>query len=62
MLKALSWRMIAVIITTTIIYAATGEVHIAAKVGAIDTAIKLYMYYLHERIWDKVRPAKEGDV
>jgi len=52
--KALSWRFFATIITTAIVWALTGEVEFAATVGVIDTILKLVVYFMHERIWVRI--------
>ena len=52
--KALSWRVLAAIITTLVVLVMTGKAEFAAKVGAIDTAIKLLIYFMHERVWNKI--------
>ena len=49
--KALSWRLIAVIITTVTTYLFTKETAIALGVGAVDSLVKLATYYGHERLW-----------
>jgi adenylylsulfate kinase len=54
MIKALSWRVLAAIITTIVVLAMTGKMEFAAKVGALDTTIKLLIYFLHERAWNKI--------
>lgn len=51
--KALSWRIIAVLITATTVWVVTGEVAFAASIGVIDSLIKLLIYYLHERAWNR---------
>ncbi len=51
LLKALSWRLIAVIVTTTVAYLWSQDVKVAASIGAVDSAIKILAYYLHERAW-----------
>jgi uncharacterized membrane protein len=53
--KALSWRFIATLITTTLVYAVTGKGEFAAGIGLADTAIKLFIYVGHERIWNRIR-------
>lgn len=53
--KALSWRLFATVITVTVAFALTGELAFAAKIGALDTAIKLVAYFAHERLWLRVR-------
>lgn len=57
--KALSWRLIAVCITTVTAYIFTNEVAIAVSVGAADSAAKLLTYYGHERLWERVPFGRE---
>ena len=52
--KALSWRLIAVVITTVTAYIFTKEVSIALSVGVADSVAKLFTYYGHERLWERV--------
>ena len=54
LVKALSWRAFATIITTVVAYLLTGELLFAVEIGALDTAAKLLMYYLHERVWLRI--------
>ena len=53
-LKAISWRVIAIIILTTIAWLVTGDPTISITIGVIDVSIKILLYYLHERMWLKV--------
>lgn len=52
--KALSWRITATLITTTLVYLLSGEIAFAAKVGLADTVFKLAIYFGHERLWNKL--------
>ncbi len=52
-LKALTWRVVALVITVGVVWLATGEPRIAAAVGGIDAGVKLVAYYIHERTWDR---------
>ena len=52
--KAISWRIIAVIVLTTIVWIVTGDPTISITIGVIDVTIKIVLYYLHERIWLKI--------
>lgn len=52
--KALTWRVIAVTVTTSLAYAMTGHLEFAATLGVMDTGIKLIAYYGHERVWANV--------
>ena len=51
MIKACTWRFLASLITVVLVLIMTGEMHLAAKVGALDVIVKLVVYYLHERTW-----------
>ncbi len=56
--KALTWRVIALVITTMVVWIASGSIELAASVGLADTVIKLGAYYGHERYWLKVKFGK----
>jgi uncharacterized membrane protein len=53
-IKAVSWRIFAAIITACVALAMTGQLEFAAKIGLIDTTVKLFIYFLHERVWNKI--------
>lgn len=52
--KALSWRILALLITASVVWAVTGELRLAAAIGVADTCVKLGVYYGHERVWNRV--------
>jgi len=52
--KALSWRFFATFITALVVFAMTGELAFAAKIGLLDTTIKLGAYFVHERVWLRI--------
>ena len=52
--KALSWRIVATVITTGLVYMFTGEGEFAATIGLADTSIKLFIYFGHERLWNRI--------
>ena len=54
LLKAISWRILGVIITTTIAYILTGTLTFALEIGLTDTVVKLGIYFAHERIWMRI--------
>jgi len=54
MVKALSWRTLAAIITATVVYFMTGHLKFAAEIGLIDTVTKLLIYFMHERVWNRI--------
>ncbi|GAG14196.1 unnamed protein product [marine sediment metagenome] len=57
--KAITWRAIATITTMTIVFIVTGKLALAGVVGGFDLTIKLILYYLHERAWNKVSWGKK---
>jgi uncharacterized membrane protein len=53
--KAVSWRLGGLLMTTGVVWVITGSAGLAASVGALDTAVKLGAFYVHERAWLKIR-------
>ncbi len=51
LLKAISWRIIASIVTTIIAYSFGLPSKAIGLVFFADLIIKFVMYYLHERVW-----------
>ena len=51
LLKALSWRIIATVTTTSIAYAITGKIEAAVMIASIEFVLKFAIYYGHERLW-----------
>ena len=59
LLKAVSWRIFAVLITFSITLMITGNVLIATTIGILDSLIKIFVYYIHERTWEKINFGRE---
>ena len=57
-IKAFSWRLIATLTTFLLVYFATGELILAAGIGALDLTIKLVLYFFHERVWNLINWGK----
>lgn len=57
--KALSWRLLATMITTLLVFFLTGKGEFAATVGLADTCIKFTVYFAHERIWNRIAYGRE---
>jgi uncharacterized membrane protein len=57
--KAVSWRLLAVVITSSLVYAWTGEGSFAATVGLADTVVKFFIYFGHERLWNRIPYGRE---
>jgi uncharacterized membrane protein len=56
--KAMSWRVFATMITMSVAYLLTGELTAAIEIGALDTAAKIFIYFGHERVWQRISYGK----
>ncbi len=56
--KAISWRIIGTLDTLLISFLLTGEVVIAASIASIDFVTKMFLYFFHERLWNKINWGK----
>ena len=54
-LKAVTYRVGGLFLTSAVAWVLTRRMDMAATIGLADTAVKLVAYYLHERIWLKVK-------
>ena len=50
-LKALTWRLIASLVTASIVFIITHEAALSVSVGILDSLVKIFAYYFHERLW-----------
>jgi uncharacterized membrane protein len=63
--KTITWRIIAVLITMVVSYFTIGAIHpewpdhivreAAMIIGAADMFIKMFMYFIHERVWTRIK-------
>lgn len=52
--KAISWRATGTLDTVIISFLITGHLKMAISIGFIELFTKIGLYYLHERIWNRV--------
>jgi len=57
--KAVSWRITGSLDTFLISWLITGQTHLAAGITAVELATKISLYWLHERVWLKVKWGRE---
>jgi Predicted membrane protein len=50
----LTWRVVASAAIFVITLMTTGEMELALTVTSIEFPVKLLLYYLHERVWQRV--------
>ncbi|HEY3325441.1 MAG TPA: DUF2061 domain-containing protein [Planctomycetota bacterium] len=59
--KAVSWRIIATFVTTALVFGVSyvlvnnDKMKFAAIVGGADAVIKFGAYFIHERVWERIR-------
>jgi len=54
LLKAISWRITGTIDTIVISYLITGQARWAFSIGFVELFTKVFLYFVHERAWDRV--------
>lgn len=52
--KAISWRMTGSVDTLVIAFLITGKIKWALTISGVELFTKVALYYLHERVWDKL--------
>lgn len=53
-LKAVSYRLLAALATTTIVFVFTRRILLSLGVGLTELVAKIVFYYVHERVWSKI--------
>ena len=59
MIKAVSWRVLATLTTTLLVYAFTGRTDLAVTIGLLEATIKMALYYFHERLWNRLNVGRK---
>lgn len=52
--KGVSWRTVGTIDTIVLSFIVTGSIADSFKIGLTEILTKVFLYYLHERVWDKI--------
>ena len=52
-LKTITWRIVGTIDTIILGWLISGDPKIGLSVGGLELITKMFLYYLHERIWYK---------
>lgn len=53
-IKTISWRVWATLTTIALVVTVGGPFKVALAVGALEVFSKMLLYFLHERIWDRI--------
>tara|TARA_B100001287_G_scaffold176431_1_gene148719 strand:- start:361 stop:600 length:240 start_codon:yes stop_codon:yes gene_type:complete len=57
--KTLTWRVLATTDTFIISWFVTGTWTLAGAIAGIEVVTKMFLYYGHERLWNRIKWAKE---
>ena len=58
-LKTLTWRITASLDTFIIAWVITGDWKMGGSIAGIEVITKMFFYYFHERIWNKIKWGKK---
>ncbi|MDQ1339234.1 MAG: hypothetical protein QG567_385 [Campylobacterota bacterium] len=53
-IKTISWRAVGTLDTMIISYIIVGSFAAAATIGFVELFTKMFLYYFHERAWNKI--------
>ena len=54
LVKSISWRVVATLVTTGIVWMFTRQLTLAVGVGGVEALVKMLLFYVHERAWDRI--------
>jgi uncharacterized membrane protein len=54
-LKTITWRILGTIDTIILGWIITGDPFVGLEIGLFELITKMVLYFLHERIWYKIR-------
>ncbi|WP_415238876.1 DUF2061 domain-containing protein [Seleniivibrio woodruffii] len=60
-LKAVSWRFFGTMTTMIIVYVMFRRIDLAVFTGILETLSKIALYFVHERIWNKIPVGKNNE-
>ena len=52
--KAVSYRLLGSTATALIFFVLSGKLSLSIGAGVLDMVVKIGLYFLHERIWERV--------
>ncbi|MFO7889301.1 MAG: adenylyl-sulfate kinase [bacterium] len=58
-IKSITWRFMATLTTVSLVYIFTGRIDMAMEIGGIEVILKILIYFIHERVWYKIRFGKK---
>ncbi|GET22336.1 MULTISPECIES: DUF2061 domain-containing protein [Prolixibacter] len=61
LLKSVSWRALGTIDTILISWLITHKIMFALSIGGVEVFTKMFLYFLHERAWNRVGIGKHDE-
>jgi len=58
--KTITWRIVGTLDTILISWLISGNPLTGLKIGFTEVLTKMFLYYLHERVWFKINLSKDG--
>ncbi|HEX7945824.1 MAG TPA: DUF2061 domain-containing protein [Phenylobacterium sp.] len=58
--KAVSWRVVGSMDTFVLSFLVTGNLVWAGSIASVETLTKIVLFYVHERVWRRVRWGRAG--
>ena len=53
--KAITWRIIGITLLTAVTWLITSDAQVTASVVIVTSTILVITYYIHERLWERVK-------
>lgn len=53
--KTITWRIIGTLDTILLSWMLSGDIALGLQLGSIEIVTKMILYYLHERLWHRVK-------
>src|SRR5688572_7862376 len=60
--KAFSYRLNGTLVTMLVVFFLTGSLSWSISASIMDFCLKIFLYYFHERIWDKISWGRRDNV
>ena len=57
--KAVSWRVTGTLDTILVSFLITGQMSLAFSIGFVELFTKIGLYYVHERVWNRISFGRE---
>ena len=52
--KTISWRIVGTLDTMGLAWIISGDPMVGVQVGMVEVVTKMFLYYLHERVWYRI--------